>query len=133
MPSVKCEAEIFKFHFDSINMNNQENGYVSPCYPLNSTLILLISVPIHYYFFLSFSTLFCSTSHFFSKIFDFPLNSFSSFFCISYVLLIVDLPIFLHYRRSTIFLQQKSSFILYLTKKFFRAQPFFLTAFKNNN
>ena len=80
-----------------------------------------VSINIRAYTLLLFSQFFnpfLSTSNFFPRILNFPLNFFN-FSHISYILSIVDLPIFLHYRRSTIFLQQKSSFIFYLTKKFF--------------
>ena len=52
---------------------------------LNSTLILLISVPIHYYFFLSFSTLFCR-----------PLTFSQKFL----IFLLILFHLFLHFLRS---------------------------------
>ena len=76
---------VFKFHFDSINITaNCCITSVLNVY-LNSTLILLISVPIHYYFFLSFSTLFCR-----------PLTFSQKFL----IFLLILFHLFLHFLRS---------------------------------
>ena len=96
----------FKFHCDSININRRiryvgnENSFKFHCdsinilllnprkYPrqyLNSTVILLISVPIHYYFSLSFSTLFCR-----------PLTFSQKFL----IFLLILFHLFLHFLRS---------------------------------
>lgn len=56
---------------DENNTYNQTN--------LNSTVILLISVPIHYYFSLSFSTLFCRPLTFSQKFLIFLLILFHLF------------------------------------------------------
>ena len=60
-------------------------GYVNDGISLNSTVILLISVPIHYYFFLSFSTLFCR-----------PLTFSQKFL----IFLLILFHLFLHFLRS---------------------------------
>ena len=92
---------LFKFHCDSINMimadiaqifsNTNLNSTVillifhllparfQACFYLNSTVILLISVPIHYYFSLSFSTLFCRPLTFSQKFLIFLLILFHLF------------------------------------------------------
>lgn len=74
----------FKFHCDSINIVFVLM-YLYINLPLNSTLILLISVPIHYYFFLSFSTLFCR-----------PLTFSQKFL----IFLLILFHLFLHFLRS---------------------------------
>ena len=69
---------IFKFHCDSINMHLKDRYLTKQVY-LNSTVILLISVPIHYYFSLSFSTLFCRPLTFSQKFLIFLLILFHLF------------------------------------------------------
>ena len=68
----------FKFHCDSINMQRLHVAIVIQI-NLNSTVILLISVPIHYYFSLSFSTLFCRPLTFSQKFLIFLLILFHLF------------------------------------------------------
>ena len=80
----KASETSFKFHCDSINI--EEDMIDSVTLPaLNSTVILLISVPIHYYFFLSFSTLFCR-----------PLTFSQKFL----IFLLILFHLFLHFLRS---------------------------------
>ena len=74
----------FKFHCDSINMCISLPFFQRLFY-LNSTVILLISVPIHYYFSLSFSTLFCR-----------PLTFSQKFL----IFLLILFHLFLHFLRS---------------------------------
>ena len=74
----------FKFHCDSINMGCSLRKEVHEK-NLNSTVILLISVPIHYYFSLSFSTLFCR-----------PLTFSQKFL----IFLLILFHLFLHFLRS---------------------------------
>ena len=69
---------VFKFHCDSINIRILEETETPDC-NLNSTVILLISVPIHYYFSLSFSTLFCRPLTFSQKFLIFLLILFHLF------------------------------------------------------
>ena len=84
-PIQYCEGGFyFKFHFDSINIKPVKNPLIASM-ALNSTLILLISVPIHYYFFLSFSTLFCR-----------PLTFSQKFL----IFLLILFHLFLHFLRS---------------------------------
>ena len=68
----------FKFHCDSINIT-KACAVSSHFSDLNSTVILLISVPIHYYFSLSFSTLFCRPLTFSQKFLIFLLILFHLF------------------------------------------------------
>ena len=68
----------FKFHCDSINIAHIRLSHSFPA-NLNSTVILLISVPIHYYFSLSFSTLFCRPLTFSQKFLIFLLILFHLF------------------------------------------------------
>ena len=75
----------FKFHCDSINMYRFYSDLDEANKNLNSTVILLISVPIHYYFFLSFSTLFCR-----------PLTFSQKFL----IFLLILFHLFLHFLRS---------------------------------
>ena len=74
----------FKFHCDSINMSGW-SAFSFLESNLNSTVILLISVPIHYYFSLSFSTLFCR-----------PLTFSQKFL----IFLLILFHLFLHFLRS---------------------------------
>ena len=74
----------FKFHCDSINICICDCGRLLDM-DLNSTVILLISVPIHYYFSLSFSTLFCR-----------PLTFSQKFL----IFLLILFHLFLHFLRS---------------------------------
>ena len=97
---------VFKFHCDSINMiflsetpkvwkhlNSTVILLIWCCkfkvfyilFNLNSTVILLISVPIHYYFSLSFSTIFCR-----------PLTFSQKFL----IFLLILFHLFLHFLRS---------------------------------
>ena len=75
----------FKFHCDSININISDVPDAVLVIHLNSTVILLISVPIHYYFSLSFSTLFCR-----------PLTFSQKFL----IFLLILFHLFLHFLRS---------------------------------
>ena len=79
-----CLCDVFKFHCDSININIHLPFLIFHN-NLNSTVILLISVPIHYYFSLSFSTLFCR-----------PLTFSQKFL----IFLLILFHLFLHFLRS---------------------------------
>ena len=75
---ANCGESRFKFHCDSINIIIIRTTF-QPKEDLNSTVILLISVPIHYYFSLSFSTLFCRPLTFSQKFLIFLLILFHLF------------------------------------------------------
>ena len=77
-PLFQVLFSAFKFHCDSINILGEYENF-NERIDLNSTVILLISVPIHYYFSLSFSTLFCRPLTFSQKFLIFLLILFHLF------------------------------------------------------